>query len=83
MHIMMLQCTSIIIYHNFVFQVSIVIIGCPTILRTDCGTESSIVAFLQPTLRHAGSDFYRGEKSFSMAVLQLIKYVRWDNHDKA
>ena len=38
--------------------------GCPTILRADRGTENSIVAFLQPTFRHAGSDIFTGEKSF-------------------
>lgn len=35
--------------------------GCPTILRTDRGTENS---FLQPTLRHENVDDFAGEKSF-------------------
>ena len=38
-----------------------IIIGCPSILRTDRGTEN---AFLQPTLRHEHSDPFSGEKSF-------------------
>ena len=33
-------------------------------MRTDRGTENSIIAFLQPTLRHTHSDTFAREKSF-------------------
>lgn len=38
--------------------------GCPSILRTDRGTENSVVAFLQPTLRHEHHDAFAGDQSF-------------------
>ena len=38
-------------------------IGCPTILRTDLGTENSTIAVIQPALRHGGDDKYAGENS--------------------
>ena len=37
--------------------------GCPTILRTDLGTENSTIAVVQSILRHGASDGYAGEKS--------------------
>ena len=36
--------------------------GAPSIVRADRVTENTIVAFLQPTLRHEGTD--TGAKSF-------------------
>lgn len=39
------------------------LVGCPTVLRADRGTENTNVAFLQPFLRH-GDDAFAGEKSF-------------------
>ena len=38
--------------------------GCPGIIRADRGTENSIVAFLQPALRHHHLDNLAREKSF-------------------
>ena len=38
--------------------------GCPSILRTYRGTENSVVAFLQPALRHAHRDEFAADKSF-------------------
>ncbi|XP_065888426.1 uncharacterized protein [Dysidea avara] len=38
--------------------------GCPTIVRSDRGTENCNVAFLQPFLRESCDDQFRGEKSF-------------------
>lgn len=46
------------IYNNASF------VGCPTLLRTDRGTENANVAFLQPFLRRDGEDSFAGEKSF-------------------
>ena len=37
--------------------------GCPKILRTDPGTENSLVAVIQPALRHTGSDNFAGSNS--------------------
>ena len=46
------------------YYVHIIHIGCPTILRSDRGTENCNVAFLQPFLREACNDAFQGEKSF-------------------
>ena len=40
------------------------LVGCPTIVRADRGTENCNVAFLQPFLRENSSDSFKGEKSF-------------------
>ena len=37
--------------------------GCPTLLRTDCGTENGITASIQCFLRADGDDQFAGEKS--------------------
>ena len=39
-------------------------VGCPTLVRTDLGTENSTVAFLQPFLRRNGTDSLSSMKSF-------------------
>ena len=41
----------------------IYIVGCCRVLRTDLGTENSIVAYLQPLLRHGHSDRFSGGNS--------------------
>ena len=41
-----------------------VLLGCPTIVRADRGTENCNVAFLQPFLRTNSHDSFRDEKSF-------------------
>lgn len=38
--------------------------GTPRVLRTDRGTENSIIAFVQPSLRSEHLDELAGEKSF-------------------
>jgi hypothetical protein len=38
--------------------------GCPSILRTDAGTENSTLAFVQPILRHYHNDEFAQERSF-------------------
>ena len=40
------------------------IIGCPRILRSDLGTENSLVSVMQPILRHYHTDSLAGPKSF-------------------
>ena len=37
--------------------------GCPSILRTDAGTENSSLAYIQPVLRHNHSDEFAKESS--------------------
>ena len=39
-------------------------IGCPRLLRTDCGTENSILAYVQPFLRRSHTDSRSGVNSF-------------------
>ena len=39
------------------------LIGCPKNLRTDPGTENSIVAVVQPAFRHSGNDSFAGLNS--------------------
>ena len=36
------------------------ILGVPKILRCDCGTENSVVAYLQPFLCHSSTSFRYG-----------------------
>ena len=37
--------------------------GCPRLLRTDLGTENSMIAIMQPMLRHNSSDSLSGANS--------------------
>ena len=39
------------------------LIGCLKILRTDPGTENSIVAVVQPAVCHSGNDSFAGSNS--------------------
>ena len=39
-------------------------VGCPLVLRSDLGTENSMLAYFQPFLRHDCSDRLAGTKSF-------------------
>ena len=55
---------KIIIYLLLIMNFLLKYIGCPTLIRTDRGTENSIVAFLQPSFRHAHADSFGGEQSF-------------------
>ena len=38
-------------------------VGCPQVLRTDRGTENSILAMIQPMLRHNHTDLFAQHKS--------------------
>ncbi len=40
------------------------VLGCPSIVRADRGTENTTVAFIQPALRHYHMDSLAKEKSF-------------------
>jgi len=40
------------------------LVGCPTIVRADRGTENCNVAFIQPFLRENSNDTFKGENSF-------------------
>ena len=38
--------------------------GCPSILRTDAGTENSMLSVIQPIFRHNNTDEFAQERSF-------------------
>ena len=40
------------------------VLGVPRILRTDCGTENTNLAFIQPYLRRSHGDCFSGTESF-------------------
>lgn len=42
----------------------LVCLGCPTIVRSDKGTENCNVAFLQPFLRESYDDTFKGEEFY-------------------
>lgn len=39
-------------------------LGCPSVIRADEGTENSVLAVVQPILRHSHTDGFAGEISF-------------------
>ena len=57
---------------TLIIMINVDLIGCPKILRTDPGTENSIVAVVQPALRHSGNDSFAGSV-IAMANLQATK----------
>ena len=42
----------------------IMFIGCPAVLRSDCGSENTALAICQMTLRHYHGDGQSGRRSF-------------------
>ena len=38
-------------------------VGCPTLIRCDCGTENTEVAACHMSMRHNHTDQFKGEKS--------------------
>ena len=52
-----------ILVHNQTLDV-VLFIGAPRLIRADCGTENSSVAFIQPFLRRTHGDCYAGFESF-------------------
>ena len=69
MYIALPSCNRYYLKHN---------IGVPRILRSDCGTENTHIAFLQPYLRRnhtdcfSGSASYRYGKSVSNQVYNIL-----------
>ena len=55
----------------------IVLTGCPRILRADMGTENSLLATVQPILRHFDSDSLAGGKSFmyGKSINNQVEYI--------
>ena len=58
----MLFCSNII----FVSVLSYLFAGCPSVLRTDLGTENSNIAVIQPILRHYDCDSFCWRKKPSI-----------------
>lgn len=48
--------------HYYYTCLYLYLIGCPTILRNDYGTENTVLASYQMALRHQHSDHFSGEK---------------------
>ena len=46
--------------------------GCPTLLRTDCGTENGVMAGIQCLFRADGNDEFAGVRSLMSMVAQLV-----------
>lgn len=46
------------------FKTIFIIIGCPSIVRCDCGTENTSLAACHMAMRHNHRDEWQGEKSF-------------------
>ena len=51
--------------------------GCPSILRSDCGTENTVLSACHMTLRHNHMDEFKGEKSFRFgsSATNTVKFV--------
>ena len=56
----------------------VVVIGCPSIVRTDRGTENTSLAASHMALRHNHLDEFRGEKSFryGSSTTNTVKYLK-------
>ena len=58
-----------------------VYVGVPRLIRTDCGTDNTVIAVLQPFLRRHGTGEFSGEGSFqygkstSNQVIMRLQYV--------
>ena len=53
-------------------------VGTPTILRADRGTENSIIAFVQPTLRNQHTDVFVAEKSLRKSSSNQVYTAAYD-----
>ena len=47
--------------------------GCPQRLCKDFGTENTIIATMQPTLRHDGLDAFAGETCYGSSTSNQVK----------
>ena len=61
---MPLEVCKVSVFYNYVSILFILFAGIPSLVRADRGTENSIIAFVQPTLRSQHSDSLAGDKSF-------------------
>ena len=60
------------------YKCKLCVAGCITILRADCGTKNTNVAFLQPFLRDNGEVSFLGARSFMYGRStsnQVVKYL--------
>ena len=62
--------------------VKISIAGCPQVLRTDAGTENSLLAVIQPMLRHEHSDCFYQERShiYGRSTSNQVNWEIANNH---
>ena len=69
--------TIIIIYVYIACSMFHIVIGVPRIVRADCGTENTNVAFIQPFLRHNHGDCFSGALSFryGSSVTNQVSYI--------
>ena len=78
MHCILLHC-RMMVHVPISIYLSDLHTGCPKILRTDPGTENSIVAIIQPALRHSGSDNFAGSNShrYGKSPSNQVTVVLW------
>ena len=48
-------------------------IGCPSILRSDCGTENTSLAAAQMALRHEHGDAFSGSFRFGSSTTNTVR----------
>ena len=60
--------------------ICIINVGVPRILRSDCGTENTHIAFLQPFLRRNHADCFSGSASFRYGK-SVSNQVRAEDYD--
>ena len=58
------QLQGVCMLFHLVVELLSMYIGVPRVLRTDCGTENTHIAFLQPYLRRSHGDCFSGSASF-------------------
>ena len=47
-----------------IVTLSYIPVGMPRVVRADCGTENTNIAFIQPYLRRSHGDCFSGQQSF-------------------
>lgn len=66
-------------FHQYsITNIGIIIIGVPTIIRSDCGTENCALAACHMALRHEHGDEFCGARSFrygSSTTNTVIKII--------
>ena len=66
---------AIIRYNLFIFVVVISCSGCPSVLRSDYGTENAILAAIQIAFRYIHSDHMAREKSFVYGPVFFVHFT--------